>query len=74
LSFKAQISYGSPIGCSDVLGAEAGIRQFLDIGTGIPGAGSTHEVAQQAARGFRIVYVDHAPIEVYSQAGSEASA
>ena len=44
------------------LGAEAGIRQFLDIGTGIAGAGSTHEVAQQAAPGFRIVYVDHDPI------------
>ena len=34
-----------------VLAAEAGIRQFLDIGTGIPTANNTHEVAQRAAAG-----------------------
>jgi O-methyltransferase involved in polyketide biosynthesis len=39
--------------------AEAGIRQFLDIGTGIPTASNTHEVAQQAAPDCRIVYVDN---------------
>jgi S-adenosyl methyltransferase len=44
------------------LAAEAGIRQFLDIGTGIPAANNTHEVAQQAAPGSRIVYVDNDPI------------
>jgi hypothetical protein len=44
------------------LAAEAGIRQFLDIGTGIPSANNTHEVAQQAAPGSRIVYVDNDPI------------
>jgi hypothetical protein len=33
------------------LAAEAGIRQFLDIGTGIPTAGNTHQVAQDAAPG-----------------------
>src|SRR6201995_5946350 len=44
------------------LAAEAGIRQFLDIGTGIPTASNTHEVAQAAAPGSRVVYVDHAPI------------
>jgi trans-aconitate methyltransferase len=44
------------------LAAEAGIRQFLDIGTGIPSAGNTHEVAQAAAAGARIVYVDNDPI------------
>jgi hypothetical protein len=44
------------------LAAEAGIRQFLDIGTGIPTAGNTHEVAQAAAPGSRIVYVDNDPI------------
>jgi S-adenosyl methyltransferase len=44
------------------LGAVAGIRQFVDIGTGIPAAGSTHEVARQVAPDFRIVYVDHDPI------------
>jgi trans-aconitate methyltransferase len=44
------------------LTAEAGIRQFLDIGTGIPGANNTHEVAQRAAPDSRIVYVDNDPI------------
>ena len=44
------------------LAAEAGIRQFLDIGTGIPSANNTHEVAQQTAPDSRIVYVDNDPI------------
>jgi hypothetical protein len=44
------------------LAEEAGIRQFLDIGTGIPTAGNTHEVAQAAAPGSRVVYVDNDPI------------
>ncbi|MEP7022843.1 MAG: SAM-dependent methyltransferase [Actinomycetota bacterium] len=44
------------------LAAEAGIRQFLDIGTGIPSANNTHEVAQVAAPDARIVYVDNDPI------------
>jgi predicted O-methyltransferase YrrM len=41
---------------------EAGVRQFLDIGTGIPTAGNTHEVAQAAAPQSRVVYVDNDPI------------
>jgi hypothetical protein len=41
---------------------EAGIRQFLDIGTGLPAAGNTHEVAQRAAPESRVVYVDNDPI------------
>lgn len=41
---------------------EAGIRQFIDIGTGIPSAGNVHEVAGQAAPGTRVVYVDNDPI------------
>ena len=41
---------------------EAGIRQFLDIGTGLPSANNTHEVAQRAAPESRIVYVDNDPI------------
>src|SRR6202046_4376163 len=41
---------------------EAGIRQFLDIGTGIPSANNTHEVAQATAPDSRVVYVDNAPI------------
>jgi len=42
--------------------AEAGIRQFLDIGTGIPSANNTHEVAQGVAPESQIVYVDNDPI------------
>jgi O-methyltransferase involved in polyketide biosynthesis len=45
----------------------AGIRQFLDIGSGLPTADNTHEVAQRAAPGSRVVYVDHDPV-VISQA------
>src|SRR5690554_5819285 len=44
------------------LAGEAGIRQFLDIGTGIPTAGNVHEVAQQVAPDTRVLYVDHDPI------------
>jgi S-adenosyl methyltransferase len=44
------------------LAAEAGITQFLDIGTGIPAAGNTHEVAQAAVPGCRVVYVDYDPV------------
>ncbi len=44
------------------LAADAGIRQFLDIGTGIPSANNTHEVAQEVAPDSRVVYVDNDPI------------
>ena len=44
------------------LTAEAGIRQFLDIGTGIPTAANTHQVAQEIAPEARVVYVDYDPI------------
>jgi S-adenosyl methyltransferase len=44
------------------LAADAGIRQFLDIGTGLPSANNTHEVAQRAAPESRIAYVDNDPI------------
>ena len=44
------------------LAAEAGIRQFLDIGTGLPTADNTHQVAQQVAPESRIVYVDNDPL------------
>jgi hypothetical protein len=44
------------------LASEAGILQFLDIGTGIPTAGSTHEVAQSVAPQARVVYVDYDPV------------
>lgn len=44
------------------LAGEAGIRQFLDVGTGIPTADNTHTVAQQVAPDSRIVYVDNDPM------------
>jgi hypothetical protein len=44
------------------LTAEAGIRQFLDNGTGLPSADNTHEVAQAIAPESRIVYVDNGPL------------
>jgi SAM-dependent methyltransferase len=49
--------------------AEAGIRQFLDIGSGIPTQGNVHEVAAAAAPGARVVYADIDPVVVaHSQA------
>jgi hypothetical protein len=44
------------------LAAEAGIRQFLDIGTGLPTMQNTHEVAQAEAPETKIVYVDNDPL------------
>jgi S-adenosyl methyltransferase len=44
------------------LAADAGIRQFLDIGTGLPTADNTHEVAQRVAAECRVVYVDNDPM------------
>jgi len=44
------------------LAGEAGIRQFLDIGTGLPTANNTHQVAQAVAPECRIVYVDNDPL------------
>jgi hypothetical protein len=44
------------------LAGEAGISQFLDIGTGLPTAGNTHEVAQSLVPESRVVYVDNDPI------------
>ncbi len=44
------------------LAGEAGVRQFLDIGTGLPTMQNTHEVAQQIAPESRIVYVDNDPL------------
>jgi S-adenosyl methyltransferase len=44
------------------LAGEAGLRQFLDIGTGLPTANNTHEVAQAVAPESRIVYVDNDPL------------
>lgn len=44
------------------LAADAGIRQFLDIGTGLPTVSNTHEVAQSVAPESRVVYVDNDPV------------
>lgn len=44
------------------LAEEAGLRQFLDVGTGLPTADNTHEVAQAVAPDSRIVYVDNDPL------------
>ncbi len=44
------------------LAAERGIGQFLDIGTGLPSADNTHQVAQAADPGARVVYVDNDPL------------
>jgi hypothetical protein len=44
------------------LAVEAGMRQFLDIGTGLPSANHTHEVAHSTAPDARVVYVDNDPI------------
>jgi hypothetical protein len=46
------------------LAGECGIRQFLDIGTGLPSPPNTHEVAQSAGPGARVVYVDNDPLVV----------
>ena len=44
------------------LARDAGIRQYLDIGTGIPSAGNVHDVAQEVAPESRVLYVDNDPI------------
>ena len=44
------------------LAGEAGIRQFLDLGTGLPSAGNTHEIAQDVAPDAKVVYVDNDPL------------
>jgi hypothetical protein len=44
--------------------AAAGIRQFLDIGSGIPTQGNVHEVAEQASPGSRVVYADVDPVAI----------
>src|SRR5215470_4265946 len=44
------------------LAAKRGIRQFLDIGTGLPTAGNIHDVAQRAAPAARVVYADYDPV------------
>ncbi|MEO3859126.1 SAM-dependent methyltransferase [Acrocarpospora sp. B8E8] len=56
------------------LAADAGIRQFLDIGTGLPTVDNTHEVAQRNAPESRIVYVDNDPLVLVHAAALLTSA
>jgi len=58
------------------LAAEAGIRQFLDVGSGIPFGTSTHDVAQAIQPGARVVYVDNDPVVAtrHASAGPGAGA
>jgi hypothetical protein len=42
--------------------AEQGVQQFIDIGSGLPTVGNTHEVVQKVSPGARVVYVDHDPM------------
>ncbi len=55
------------------LAEEAGIRQYLDIGTGIPSANNTHQVAQSVAPESRVVYVDNDPVVLVHARGLLAS-
>jgi hypothetical protein len=51
------------------LAGEAGIRQFLDIGTGLPARGSVHQIADAAGPASRVVYADNDPmVTIYSNA------
>ena len=55
------------------LATEAGIRQFLDIGTGLPSVNNTREVAQRVMPRSRVAYVDNDPI-VFGHARARSSA
>jgi len=58
----ARVSRAFLVRAVGYLACEAGIRQFLDVGTGLPAADNTHEVAQRIAPESRIVYVDNDPL------------
>lgn len=58
----ARASRGFLVRAVRFLTGQQGIRQFLDIGTGLPTANNTHEVAQQVAPESRVVYVDNDPL------------
>src|SRR5438034_11292190 len=59
---NARLSRGFLARAVRYLTGQAGIRQFLDIGTGLPTADNTHQVAQGVAPQSRIVYVDNDPL------------
>ncbi|EDY49229.1 SAM-dependent methyltransferase [Streptomyces clavuligerus] len=58
----AQESRGFLVRSVSYLAREVGIRQFLDVGAGLPTVNNTHEVAQRIAPDCRVVYVDHDPL------------
>lgn len=58
----ARLSRAYLIRVVEYLAGEAGIRQFLDVGTGLPTDDNTHEVAQRAAPESQVVYVDNDPL------------
>ncbi len=58
----AQADRGFLVRAVRFLAGEVGIRQFLDVGTGLPTANNTHQVAQSVAPESRIVYVDNDPL------------
>jgi S-adenosyl methyltransferase len=58
----ARASRGFLVRSIAYLTEQAGLRQFLDVGTGLPTAQNTHEVAQAIAPESQIVYVDHDPL------------
>jgi hypothetical protein len=60
--WSSQVSGHPPGAPGRYLVREAGVRQFLDIGAGLPAANSTHEVAQRVAPDCRVVYVDNGPV------------
>ena len=60
----AQASRRFLIDAVHMLADEYGIRQFLDLGTGLPTASNTHEVAQRVAPESRVVYVDNDPVVI----------
>ncbi|HZG04498.1 MAG TPA: SAM-dependent methyltransferase [Streptomyces sp.] len=62
IDLLARASRGFLVRSVRYLAGEAGIRQFLDLGTGLPTADNTHQVAQRVAPECRIVYVDHDPL------------
>jgi hypothetical protein len=62
LRFRVQANRAFLARAVKYLAGETGIRQFLDVGTGIPAANNTHEVAQSVAADSRVVYVDNDPI------------
>ncbi|WP_280265185.1 SAM-dependent methyltransferase [Nocardia wallacei] len=62
ITFMAQQSRQFLIRAVQYVAAECGVRQFLDIGTGLPTMQNTHEVAQSVAPDAKIVYVDNDPL------------